>query len=157
MSYIYWYGYILILYCFKTKVGHLNGRRVFSTNSAGITGCPQAEDWSWTSTSHHTQKLTQGTSLVAQWLGVRLPMQRTRVWALVREDSTCRRAAKPVSHNYWARLPQLLRPVRLEPVLRSGRGHCNEKPVHHNEEWPLLPATREKPVRSNEDPMQPKI
>ena len=41
-----------------------------------------------------------GASLVAQWLGVRLPMQGTRVRALVREDPTCRRAAGPVSHNY---------------------------------------------------------
>ena len=41
-----------------------------------------------------------GTSLVAQWLGVRLPMQGTRVRALVREDPACRGAAKPVRHNY---------------------------------------------------------
>ena len=39
-------------------------------------------------------------SLVAQWLRIRLPMQGTRVRALVREDSTCRRATKPVRHNY---------------------------------------------------------
>ncbi|KAJ8798871.1 hypothetical protein J1605_000028 [Eschrichtius robustus] len=41
-------------------------------------------------------------SLVAQWLGVRLPMQGTWVRAPVREDPTCRGAARPVSHNYWA-------------------------------------------------------
>ena len=41
-----------------------------------------------------------GTSLVAQWLRIRLPMQGTRVQALVREDPTCRRATKPVRHNY---------------------------------------------------------
>ena len=39
-------------------------------------------------------------SLVVQWLRIRLPMQGTRVPALVREDSTCRGATKPVSHNY---------------------------------------------------------
>ena len=39
-------------------------------------------------------------SLVAQWLGVRLPVQGTRVRALVPEDPTCRGAAGPVSHNY---------------------------------------------------------
>ena len=33
-----------------------------------------------------------------------------------------------------ARAPQLLRPACLEPVLRSRRGHHNEKPVPHNEE-----------------------
>ena len=39
-------------------------------------------------------------SLVAQWLRIRLPMQGTRVRALVREDPTCRGATKPMSHNY---------------------------------------------------------
>ena len=47
------------------------------------------------------------TSLVAQWLRIRLPMQGTRVQALVREYPTCRGATKPVHHNY-ARAPQLL-------------------------------------------------
>ena len=79
-------------------------------------------------------------------------MQGTRVWALVREDPTCRGAAKPVrqnywacalepaSHNYWASVPQLLKPARLEPVLRNKRSHHSEKPT-----------------RSNEDPTQPRI
>ena len=40
------------------------------------------------------------TSLLAQWLGIRLPMQGTRVQALVREDPTCHGATKPVRHNY---------------------------------------------------------
>ena len=39
-------------------------------------------------------------SLVAQWLRICLPMQGTWVRALVWEDPTCRRAARPVSHNY---------------------------------------------------------
>ena len=41
-----------------------------------------------------------GTSLVAQSLRIRLPIQGTWVRALVREDPTCRRATKPVCHNY---------------------------------------------------------
>ena len=41
-------------------------------------------------------------SLVAQWLRVCLPMQGTRVRALVWEDPTCHGATGPVSHNYWA-------------------------------------------------------
>ena len=49
-------------------------------------------------------------SLVAQWLRVCLPMQGTRVRALVWEDPTCRGAAGPVSHNYWACAPQQERP-----------------------------------------------
>ena len=39
-------------------------------------------------------------SLVVQWLRIRLPMQGTRVRALVREDPTCRGAARPVRPNY---------------------------------------------------------
>ena len=41
-----------------------------------------------------------GTSLVAQWLRIRLPMQETRVRALVQEDPTCHGATKPVHHTY---------------------------------------------------------
>ena len=39
-------------------------------------------------------------SLVVQWLRICLPMQGTRVRALVWEDPTCRGATRPVSHNY---------------------------------------------------------
>ena len=45
-------------------------------------------------------KKTKGTSLVAQWLRIHLPMQGTQVPALVREDPTCRGATKPMRHNY---------------------------------------------------------
>ena len=47
--------------------------------------CPSKDEWR--------------ASLVAQWLKIHLPMQGTRVRALVREDPTCRGATKPVSHN----------------------------------------------------------
>ena len=63
--------------------------------------------------------MLQGTSLVAQWLRICLPMQGTRVRALVQEDPTCCGATKP---------------ARLKPVLRNERDHRNEKPAHHNEE-----------------------
>ena len=45
-------------------------------------------------------KASHGASLVAQWLRVCLPMQGTRVRALVWEDPTCRGVTRPVSHNY---------------------------------------------------------
>ena len=41
-----------------------------------------------------------GTSLVVQWLRIRLPVQGTRVRSLVREDPTCRGATKPTCCNY---------------------------------------------------------
>ena len=84
--------------------------------------------------------------LVAQWFRILLPMQGTRVRALVQEDPMCRGVTKPVHHNYWAcaleptshsywaRVPQLLRPAPLEPVLCNKRSHRNETPMHHNEE-----------------------
>ena len=91
-------------------------------------------------------KKTVGASLVAQWLRIRLLVQGTWVRALVQEDPTCRGAAKPVhhdywactleptSHNYWAHMPQLLKPMHLEPMLRHKRGHRGEKPTHRNKE-----------------------
>ena len=45
------------------------------------------------------------------------------------------------SHKYWARKPQLLKPVHLEPVLHNKNSHCNGSS-------PRLDATRE----SNGDP-----
>ena len=93
-------------------------------------------------------------SLVAQWLGVCLPMQGTRVRALVWEDPTCRGAAEPVCHNYWActlepashscwaHVPRLLKPKDLGPVLHR-RSHRSERPAHSNGERPPLAAARE--------------
>ena len=63
---------------------------------------------------------------------------------------------EPANHNYWACMPQLLRPAHLESVLCNKRSHPNEKPVHCSGEWPLLTASREGPHRS-EDPVQPKM
>ena len=37
----------------------------------------------------------------------------------------------------------MLKPTRLELVLHNKRSHCNEKPVHDNEQEPLLLTTRE--------------
>ena len=47
----------------------------------------------------HVLKVPWG-SLVVQWLRLCLPMQGTRVRALVWEDPTCRVATGPESHNY---------------------------------------------------------
>ena len=86
---------------------------------------------------------------MVQWLGIRLPMQGTRVRAPVREDPSCRGATRPVSHNYWAcasgaRAPQRGRPRQWEA--------CAPR-------WRVAPARRNwrKPLHRNEDPTQPKI
>ena len=66
-------------------------------------------------------KLYLWASLVAQWWRIRLPMQGTRVQALVREDPTCCRATKLVRHNHWA---------------------CAREPTNHNY-WSLRATTTE--------------
>ena len=76
-------------------------------------------------------------SLVAQWLRICLPMQGTRVRALVWEDPTCRGAAGPIG--------TATEPARLEPVLRNKRGRDSERPAHRDEEGPPLAATGESP------------
>ena len=66
-------------------------------------------------------------------------MPGTPIWFLVREDLTYWGATKPMwlnywthtleprSHNYWAHVPQSLKPRILEPILCSKRSHCNKK------------------------------
>ena len=58
------------------------------------------EDAEFASPHKYIKNTSTGASLVAQWLRICLPMQGTRVRALVWEDPTCRGATRPVSHNY---------------------------------------------------------
>ena len=60
-------------------------------------------------------------SLVAQWLRVCLPMQGTRVQALVWEDPTCRGATRPVSHNYSACASGACAPQWEAAIMRGPR------------------------------------
>ena len=73
-----------------------------------------------------------GTSLVVQWLRMRLSMQATQVPSLVQEDPTCHRATKPVRHNYWA--------WALEPASHNYWAHAPQllKPESHNY-WAHVP------------------
>ena len=58
---------------------------------------------------------------MAQWLRICLPMQGTRVRALVWEDPTCRGATRPVSHNYWACASGACAPQREAAIVRGPR------------------------------------
>ena len=114
--------------------------------SAGVHGGEQIYVSAWLKL---TLKNILRASLVAQWLRVCLPMQGTRVRALVWEDPTCRGAAGPVSHDCWACAsgacaPQQERPRRWEA--RAPR-------------WRVVPTCHNwrKPSHRNEDPTQPKI
>ena len=90
---------------------------------------------------------TSRTSLVAQWLTIHLSVQGTRVQALVREDLTCHGATKPVCHNYWACMPQLLSPhtTTTEALVPRARAPQQEKPPWweaHAPQWRVAPARR---------------
>ena len=80
-----------------------------------------------------------GTSLVAQWWRIHLPMQRTWVQSLVWEDSTGCGAAKPMSHNYWS--PRTLQsprsPTRQATEARNSRTATKSSPcLAHLEKSP---------------------
>ena len=83
-----------------------------------------------------------GTSLVVQWLRVRLPTQGTQVWCLVQEDPTCHGASKSVRHNYWA---CSLEPASHNYWAHSPRAHAlqQEKPPQREAcalQWRVAPA-----------------
>ena len=87
-----------------------------------------------------------GTSLVAQWLRIHLPMQGTWVRSLVREDPTCRGATKPVRHNYWACALECPRATTAEARAPTARAPQQEKPPQwetRTPQWRVSPATRE--------------
>ena len=128
----------LNLFICPTAYGHLGHFQAGAVRGSAIVNILVCVSWLWDriagSWRRHISDFSKkclGTSLVAQWLRIRLPMQGTRVRALVREDPTCRGATKPVrhsdwacaleptSHNYWAHVLQLLKPACLEPVLRN--------------------------------------
>ena len=98
-------------------------------SDVGNRECLGLSDWAWQDEGHRPRVIwnrsrgerstigTHWTSLMVQWLRILLPFQRTQVWSLVREDSTCRGATKPVCHNYWACFLQLLKPKHPRAML----------------------------------------
>ena len=85
--------------------------------------------------------------MVARWIRIHLPMQKTQVPSLVwriphavGQLSPCATTTGPVpgSCNGWADTLQLPKPLPLEPVLHSKRSHFNAKPEHHS--WRVAPA-----------------
>ena len=99
---------------------------------------------------------SMGTSLVAQWLGIRLPVQGTQVPSLVRGDPTCHGATKPMRHNYWACALEPARhnywacaPQQLKPACSRARALQQEKPPQvrspctTTKSKPALATTRE--------------
>ena len=140
-SYLYWqimYFHTEAKWCHRKRTGL--GEELSSSPSFTVHSSESL--WTSHSTSGNLGSLIYkdgGTSLVTQWLGICLPMQGTRVSALVQEDPTCRAATKPANHNYWTHVPQLLKSVRLEPMLLNKRGHCDEACAP---QWGGAPARR---------------
>ena len=79
------------------------------------------------------------------------PMQETRVWSLVQEDSTCCGATEPGGHNCWAcalgprscnyRSPRALEPCSTarEPAQWEAQTpQLESRPAHHNHREPGL-------------------
>ena len=85
------------------------------------------------------KEATCRTSLVVQWLRIRLPMQGTRVQSLVQEDSTCCQATKPPLSCDLQLLSPLAATEALEPMLHSKRSYHSEKLLHRNQSSPCLP------------------
>ena len=76
------------------------------------------------------------TSLVAQWLRIRLSMQGTQVRSLIPEKIPhAAEQLSPRATTTEARSPRA-------PVLHNKRSHRNQKPPHCNEEQPSLAAAR---------------
>ena len=69
----------------------------------------------WQIEVNSTLKVSDRASLVAQRLRICLPMQGTRVRALVWEDPTCCGATRPVSHNCWACVSGACAPQQERP------------------------------------------
>ena len=90
-------------------------------------------------------KSFHGTSLVAQWLRIHLPMQGTWVQALVQEDPTCRGATKsvatkpqllsPSATTTEARAPRACAPQQKATAMRSPRTIYPEKTIIQKESW----------------------
>ena len=81
-----------------------------------------------------------GASLVVQWLKIHMALQRIQICSLAQEDSTFRRATKPLCNNYWAH-------AHLEPVLCKKISHRSEmrSPRAATVEQPPLTTTGESP------------
>ena len=82
-------------------------------------------------------EFVEGTSLMTQWLRIRLPREGTWVQSLAWEDSTCQRATRPVCVSQ-------LRSPRLQLHPRSAtRSYRSEKPAHRN--WRVSPIRQRRP------------
>ena len=102
------------------------------------------------------------TSLVVQWMGIHLPIQRTLVWSLVPEDATYCGATKPARHNCWAHTLEPASSNFWAHVLPTTETRAPRACALQREALPLQQTaalsrdSKRKPMHSNEDLVQPK-
>ena len=111
------------------------GKKITCSRECRIPGyckfCSRVTGW-YQNTSVALEAAARA-SLVVQWLGVCLPMQGTRVRALVWEGPTCHGATKPVSHNYWACASGACAPQQERPQQWEARApRWRVAPACHN-------------------------
>ena len=129
------------------------GWDVLSHSSSNYYALPYSGHWV---REGEQKQIRVRTSLVLQWLRIHLPMLGKRVQFLVWEDSTCHRATKPMSHNYWACLLQHKKPSLWEacaPQLESGpHTPQQEKACMSSSEDPA--AKKKKKTQTGSPPLQ---
>ena len=93
---------------------------------------------------------------MVKWWRIRLPMHKTQVRSLVQEDPTYSRATndtccnswayalKPVGHNYWAHMSQLLKPTHLEPISATREATAMRAHAPQLKSSPCLPQLKKK-------------
>ena len=86
-------------------------------------------------------------------------MQETWVWSLIREDPTCLRATKPMSHNYWACVLELGGHHYRAHVMQVLKPTCPRAhaPPEKPPQWESHSPQLEKSPCSNKDPAEPKL
>ena len=113
---------------------------------AAVYGVSQSRTWlKQLSSSSSSSKNYIEISLMVQWFTIRLLMEGIWVRSLIKEDSTCCRATKPVCHNYlphaleptshnhWAHMPWSLCSIRREAIaMRSPHTTTTASPAHSN-------------------------
>ena len=100
-------------------------------------------------TQNLAQNISVRTTLVVQWLRIRLPVQGAPAGSLAQEDPMCHGATKSLCHHYWCPCPRASAPPQKKPPQREAR-------ALRGRAVPALCNVR-KPSQSNEDPVQPKI
>ena len=93
-------GPVLIYHLFSVAAFFIRPTPIHPSEQPSITISDSGTPWAFLSHHFYMVVIVHVFLGLPWWFGVHLPMQGTRVRALVQEDPTCHGATKPVSHNY---------------------------------------------------------